>query len=89
MRNKLKMKLLQYSIDNCKSCDQISNLLTKINIKDILLDKIDAASLSPESLKQAGIKTVPTLVLLNDKGQEVSRKSGALTKKQLEDFLGV
>ena len=83
------MKLLQYSIDNCKSCDQISNLLTKINIKDILLDKIDAASLSPESLKQAGIKTVPTLVLLNDKGQEVSRKSGALTKKQLEDFLGL
>ena len=83
------MKLLQYSIDNCKSCDQISNLLTKINIKDILLDKIDAASLSPESLKQAGIKTVPTLVLLNDKGQEVSRKSGALTKKQLEVFLGL
>ena len=83
------MKLLQYSIDNCKSCDQISNLLTKLNIKDILLDKIDAASLSPESLKQAGIKTVPTLVLLNDKGQEVSRKSGALTKKQLEVFLGL
>ena len=83
------MKLLQYSIDNCKSCDQISNLLTKINIKDILLDKIDAASLSPESLKQAGIKTVPTLVLLNDKGQEVSRKSGALTKKQLEVFLSI
>ena len=83
------MKLLQYSIDNCKSCDQISKLLTKINIKDILLDKIDAASLSPESLKQAGIKTVPTLVLLNDKGQEVSRKSGVLTKKQLEVFLGL
>ena len=83
------MKLLQYSIDNCKSCDQISNLLTKINIKDILLDKIDATSLSPESLKQTGIKTVPTLVLLNDEGQEVSRKSGALTKKQLEVFLGL
>jgi hypothetical protein len=35
------------------------------------------------------ITHIPTLILYDNQGNEIKRKTGALTKKQLEDFLGL
>jgi thiol:disulfide interchange protein len=42
-----------------------------------------------QALSKAGIKGIPSLILYDNQGNEIKRKTGALTKKQLEVFLGL
>jgi len=38
---------------------------------------------------KVNVKGAPTSILYDNQGNEIKRKSGALTKKQLEVFLGL
>ena len=83
------MKLVQYYINPCQSCDQIANLLRGMGLSHIHWEKVDTSNLYLAHLQKTQVKTVPTLILYDNQGNELKRKTGALTKKQLEDFLGV
>lgn len=41
-----------------------------------------------DKFRQYGVTAVPTYILLNENGQEVRRKTGAIPKPQLKQFLG-
>ena len=83
------MKLVQYHINPCQSCDQIANLLRGMDLSHIHWEKVDTSNLELAHLQKTQVKTVPTLILYDNQGNEIKRKSGALTKKQLEVFLGL
>lgn len=83
------MKLVQYYINPCQSCDQIANLLRGMDLSHIHWEKVDASNLDLSCLQKIKVKRVPTLILYDNQGNEVKRKTGALTKKQLEVFLGL
>ena len=78
------MKLVKY-----QSCKTQTSLLNTIDLGDIILEQIDIDNLDMQQLSKVKVHGIPTLILYDNQGNEIKRKTGVLTKKQLEDFLGV
>ena len=83
------MKLVKYQSEWCQSCKTQTSLLNTIDLGDVVLEQIDIGNLDVQQLSKVKVHGIPTLILYDNQGNEIKRKSGALTKKQLEDFLGV
>ena len=83
------MKVSVYSASWCASCGTIKQTLNAINTEDLEIEILDVDTLGMQALSKVGIKGIPSLILYDNQGNEIKRKTGALTKKQLEDFLGV
>ena len=83
------MKLVKYQSAWCQSCKTQTSLLNTIDLGDIILEQIDIDNLDMQQLSKVKVHGIPTLILYDNQGNEIKRKSGALTKKQLEDFLGL
>ena len=83
------MILLKFSASWCNPCRQLSRTLQTlpedqlpVSIQDIDIDKETGMSVMWR------IRSVPTLVLLDETGEEIKRISGALNKDELIKFLG-
>mgnify|MGYP000724078240 FL=1 len=83
------MKVSLYSAPWCGSCQTVKQSLNSINTEDLEIEVLDVDTLGMQALSKVGIKGIPSLILYDNQGNEIKRKSGALTKKQLEDFLGL
>ena len=83
------MKLVKYQSAWCQSCKTQTSLLNTIDLGDIILEQIDIDNLDVQQLSKVKVHGIPTLILYDNQGNEIKRKSGALTKKQLEVFLGL
>ena len=83
------MKLVKYQSAWCQYCKTQTSLLNTIDLGDIILEQIDIDNLDMQQLSKVKVHGIPTLILYDNQGNELKRKSGALTKKQLEDFLGL
>ena len=83
------MKLVKYQSAWCQSCKTQTSLLNTIDLGDIILEQIDIDNLDMQQLSKVKVHGIPTLILYDNQGNEIKRKTGALTKKQLEDFLSL
>ena len=83
------MKVSVYSASWCASCGTLKQALNAINTEDLEIEILDVDTLGMQALSKVGIRGIPSLILYDNQGNELKRKSGALTKKQLEDFLGL
>ena len=83
------MKVSLYSAPWCGSCQTVKQSLNSICTEDLEIEVLDVDTLGIQALSKVGIKGVPSLILYDNQGNEIKRKSGALTKKQLEVFLGL
>ena len=83
------MKLSLYSASWCASCGTLKQSLNSICTEDLEIEVLDVDTLGMQALSKVGIKGIPSLILYDNQGNEIKRKSGALTKKQLEVFLGL
>ena len=83
------MKLSLYSASWCASCGTLKQSLNSICTEDLEIEILDVDTLGMQALSKVGIKGIPSLILYDNQGNEIKRKSGALTKKQLEVFLGL
>ena len=83
------MKLSVYSASWCASCGTLKQSLNSIDTEDLEIEVLDVDTLGMQALSKVGIKGIPSLILYDNQGNEIKRKSGALTKKQLEVFLGL
>ena len=83
------MKLSLFSASWCASCGTLKQTLNSINTDDLEIEILDVDTLGMQALSKVGIKGIPSLILYDNQGNELKRKSGALTKKQLEVFLGL
>ena len=81
------MRLVKYQSAWCQSCKTQTSLLNTIDLGDIILEQIDIDNLDMQQLSKVKVHGIPTLILYDNQGNEIKRKSGALTKKQLEVFL--
>ena len=61
--------------------------LSEVILDNIVLEELDVHAVGREDLMKVNVKGAPTSILYDNQGNEIKRKSGALTKKQLEDFL--
>ena len=83
------MKLSLYSASWCASCGTLKQSLNSIDTEDLEIEVLDVDTLGMQAQSKVGIKGIPSLILYDNQGNEIKRKSGALTKKQLEVFLGL
>ena len=83
------MKVSLYSAPWCGSCQTVKQSLNSICTNDLEIEVLDVDTLGMQALSKVGIKGIPALILYDNQGNEIKRKSGALTKKQLEVFLGL
>ena len=83
------MKLSLFTASWCASCSTVKQSLNSICTEDLEIEVLDVDTLGMQALSKVGIKGVPSLILYDNQGNEIKRKSGALTKKQLEVFLGL
>ena len=83
------MKVSVYSASWCASCSTVKQSLNSICVEDLEIEILDVDTLGMQALSKVGIKGIPSLILYDNQGNEIKRKSGALTKKQLEVFLGL
>ena len=83
------MKVSLFTAQWCSACSTVKQALNSICTNDLEIQVIDIDTLGMQALSKVGIKGIPSLILYDNQGNELKRKSGALTKKQLEDFLGL
>ena len=76
-------------MENCQPCKQMKQVLSEVTLGDIVLEELDVHAVGREVLMKVNVKGAPTSILYDNQGNELRRKAGALTKKQLEDFLGI
>ena len=64
----------------CRPCQQMQPLLTKLGIRHIDIDK------EPELAERAHIKAVPTTIVTDDNGREITRFVGKLSESRLKQL---
>ena len=83
------MKVSLFTAQWCSACSTVKQSLNSIPAEDLEIEVIDIDTLGMQALSKVGIKGIPSLILYDNQGNELKRKTGALTKKQLEVFLGL
>ena len=79
-------KILLFKLSTCSPCKLLSTLFTQLHIpkEDIVLDEDNNADTIADKYN---VKSVPTVVILNNKGEELGRFVGPRTKEQLLEEL--
>ena len=83
------MKVSLFTAQWCSACSIVKQALEYITTDDLEIEILDVDILGMQALSKVGIKGIPSIILYDNQGNELKRKSGALTKKQLEVFLGL
>lgn len=76
--------LMLFGADWCMPCKALKRSLEEIGMRNYLFVDVDNGYLHAQ---QFNIRTVPTMVILDDEGKEVDRKTGALTSGKLQEWL--
>ena len=80
------MKVLKFAAEWCGPCKMLSSVLEKYYDGDVPIENIDIDQNSEVAVRY-GIRGVPTLVLLDDNGGELRRKSGMMMIDEFEKFI--
>lgn len=76
------MKLLKFYMDYCNPCRTLTTMIDGFSICPI--EKVNI-NLDVDNTRRYNIRSVPTLILVNDTGQEVWRHSGLIDRIVLEN----
>ena len=88
-----KSEVIKFTSAMCLDCQTMNKIFKEIFPKyenKIVLTEIqvqDKNSFNEEQIKKYNVALVPTIVLLNSKGQQVKRIEGAVTKEQMDSYL--
>jgi len=83
------MKVLKFYADWCGPCKGLSMVIKGAG--DKITIPIDEVNIDNELMTSVeyGVRSVPTMVLLDENGTELKRMVGAMNEEQLLDFLKV
>ena len=83
------MKVLKFYATWCAPCKGLSMIVDGIKDQvDIPFEDIDIQE-QLELAAKYGIRSVPTMVIVDDEGVEIKRQSGMLNEEQLLSFIDV
>lgn len=80
------MKMLKFGATWCGSCKSLSMVMETmtlpIAVEDVDIDK------SNDVARKYNVRSVPTMIVVDDTGTEVKRVVGMMNEKQILTFLG-
>ena len=79
------MKLLKFSASWCSPCKMLSVIIDNMDLP-YEIDNIDIDEQS-ELAQQYNIRGVPTLILIDDVGNEIKRNVGMITRDKLLEWI--
>ena len=74
-----------FTADWCQPCKKVKPIIEEMKKEGFQFQMIDA-DYEQLLVKQFKVSSIPTFILLED-GKELSRISGAKTRRELEDFI--
>ena len=77
-------KILYFSAAWCGPCKMLGPIMESV-ASQINYQKIDVDNNQDLSIKY-GVRNIPTLVLIDEKGTELNRSTGVIQKQQIIDF---
>jgi len=77
-------KILYFSAAWCGPCKMLGPIMESVG-NEVNYQKIDVDSNQELSMKY-GIRNIPTLVLVDNNGNELNRSTGVMQKQQIIDF---
>lgn len=86
------MKAVKFSATWCGPCNMIAPFFHEASeseeFKNLAFEEVDVDDEEKSDLiNKLHIKNIPTIVILDDEGEEVSRKVGGIPKKELFEYL--
>lgn len=81
------MRILKFQAAWCIPCKNLSRMMEEITIPH-LVEEIDIDA-NNEAAMEYGIRSIPTLIMLDDHNNIVKRIGGVMTKQQLEEWVAV
>ena len=88
------MKYLhKFSACWCQPCRMLSNnlkpILADLEASGVTVVEYDVDLMERPELARLGVRGVPTLILMDESGVELSRQTGALTADDIRKWLGL
>lgn len=81
------MRLLKFSAAWCGPCKSLSAIMDGMTLPmEVEHIDIDTAG---DRAQQYKVRSVPTLIVVNDEGDPIKRASGVMSAEQLQTFLEV
>lgn len=82
-------KIIEFSAPWCAPCKMIAKIVEEL--AETYRDKINIVTYGVEEYgdmaSDYNVHNVPTFIYLDEDGKEIDRKSGALTKNAIVDFI--
>ncbi|CAB5221318.1 thioredoxin [uncultured Caudovirales phage] len=83
------MKAIKFYAEWCGPCKGLSMIIEGAKDKiTVPIDNVDIDQNIMDSV-QYGVRSVPTMILLDENGAEIKRKVGTMNEAQLLEFLKV
>jgi thioredoxin 1 len=79
------MKVLKFSADWCNPCQTLAKTLESMDL-NVEIESVDIDA-EPSRVAKFGIRGVPTMVLVDDNGKELSRSVGVMSSKEILEWL--
>jgi len=79
------MKILKFEAEWCGPCKQMDKVIETIDF-DVEIDKIDIDD-NREALEKYNVRSVPTLIRVDDEGVELDRLIGAQGAEDIKAFV--
>jgi thioredoxin 1 len=77
--------IMYFSAPWCGPCKMLGPVMDGLISEGMKVNKINC-DYDVSLVQKYGIKSIPTLILTDLKGNEIGRRTGALTKQQITDF---
>lgn len=81
------MKVLKFGAEWCSACKMLTKVLEDIE-SPIPVEEVDIEESQEVAIKY-GIRGVPTMVIVDDSGNEIKRQVGLMNETQFKQFVNI
>lgn len=81
------MKLLKFYASWCGPCKGLASVIEGMKDLPVPIQNVDIDA-EMDTARKYNVRSVPTMVLVNDDGSEVKRVVGMMNEKQIIEFMG-